>query len=82
MELNRRHLLAGAAAAGFVAPAKAALLSTYGLDAAHFGVRAGAAGDQSGALQRAIDQAARSRAPLMLAPERTVVDNAPACGGT
>ena len=68
MELNRRHLLAGAAAAGFVAPIKAAPLSTFGLDAAHFGVRAGAAGDQSGALQRAIDQAAQARVPLMLAP--------------
>jgi uncharacterized secreted repeat protein (TIGR03808 family) len=68
MELNRRHLLAGAAAASFVAPAKAAPLSTYGLDAAHFGVRAGAADDQSSALQRAIDQAAQARVPLMLAP--------------
>src|ERR1035441_4742943 len=68
MELNRRHLLAGAAAAGFVAPAKAAPLSIFGLDAAHFGVRPGAAGDQSGALQRAIDQAAHGRVPLILAP--------------
>ena len=70
MDLNRRHLIAAAAtgAAAFAAPAKAAPLSTFGLDAAHFGVRPGAAGDQSRALQRAIDQAARTRAPLLLAP--------------
>ena len=40
----------------------------FGLDAAQFGVRPGAASDQSGALQRAIDQAAQTRVPLMLAP--------------
>ena len=70
MDLNRRHLLTAAAtgAAAFAAPAVAAPLSAFGLDAAHFGVRPGAAGDQSGALQRAIDQAAHARVPLMLAP--------------
>ena len=52
----------------FAAPAKAAPLSTFGLDAAHIGVRPGAPGDQSAALQRAIDQAAHARVPLMLAP--------------
>ena len=63
--LNRRHLLTAAAAgtAALTAP-----LSAFGLDATQFGVRPGAAGDQSGTLQRAIDQAAHTRVPLMLAP--------------
>ena len=68
MTVNRRTILLGSLGATLAAPAKAAPLSTFGLDAAHFGVRAGAAGDQSGALQRAIDQAAQARVPLMLAP--------------
>ena len=65
MDLNRRHLLTAAAtgAAAFAAP-----LSAFGLDATQFGVRPGATGDQSAALQRAIDQASRTRVPLMLAP--------------
>jgi len=65
MDLNRRHLLTAAAAG---TAALATPLFAFGLDAAHFGVRPGAAGDQSAALQRAIDQAARTRVPLMLAP--------------
>ncbi|HEY8000161.1 MAG TPA: TIGR03808 family TAT-translocated repetitive protein [Pseudolabrys sp.] len=68
MDLNRRQLLVGAAAAVFAAPAKAVPLSTFGLDAVQFGVRPGATDDQSRALQRAIDQAAHGRVPLMLAP--------------
>ncbi len=68
MSTNRRTILLGSLAAILAAPAKAAPLSTFGLDAAHFGVRPGTATDQSGALQRAIDQAAHTRAPLMLAP--------------
>ena len=68
MSTNRRTILLGSLAAILVAPAKAAPLSTFGFDAAHFGVRAGATDDQTGTLQRAIDQAARTRAPLMLAP--------------
>jgi uncharacterized secreted repeat protein (TIGR03808 family) len=65
MDLNRRHLLTAAATgtAAFAAP-----LSAFGLDATQFGVHPGVAGDQSAALQRAIDQAARTRVPLMLAP--------------
>ena len=43
-------------------------MSAHGLDAAQFGVRARRADDQSRALQRAIDEAARRRTPLMLAP--------------
>lgn len=61
MPIDRRTLLAGAAA--FAAP-----LSAYGLDATQFGIRPGAPDDQSRALQRAIDEAAHRRAPLMLAP--------------
>jgi uncharacterized secreted repeat protein (TIGR03808 family) len=66
--IDRRLFLLVSTAAAFAASAKAAPLSTFGLDAAHFGARAGAAGDQSAALQRAINEAARTRAPLMLAP--------------
>jgi uncharacterized secreted repeat protein (TIGR03808 family) len=72
MALDRRELLmgagAGAATALAAAPGLSAPLSTFGLDAANFGVRAGSADDQSRALQRAIDQAAKTRVPLMLAP--------------
>ena len=65
MLVNRRRLLVGSltSAATFAAP-----LSAYGLDPAQFGVRPGAVDDQSRALQRAIDQAAGTRAPLALAP--------------
>lgn len=62
MRIDRRHLLLGSLTGIAVAP-----LSAYGLDAAQFGVRPGAADDQSRALQRAIDQAA-GRGPLVLAP--------------
>jgi len=54
--IGRRTLLASIAI--LVAP-----LSAHGLDAAPFGVRPGALDDQSHALQRAIDEAARRRAP-------------------
>jgi hypothetical protein len=72
MSVNRRDLLLGslAGAAAMATPARAVPLSRYGLDAAQFGVRAGAAGDQSAKLQRAINAAAQTRAPLMLAPGR------------
>ncbi len=70
MPIDRRHVLLGSlsGAAVIATPARSAPLSRYGLDAAQFGVRPGAPGDQSRNLQRAIDQAARTRAPLMLAP--------------
>ena len=68
MSPNRRTILLGSLAAILAAPTKAAPLSTFGLDAARLGVRAGAADDQTSTLQRAIDQAARTRAPLILAP--------------
>jgi uncharacterized secreted repeat protein (TIGR03808 family) len=65
MTIDRRRLLTGSLSSAAVL---AAPMSAYGLDAAQFGVRAGAPDDQSRALQRAIDQASRTRAPLVLAP--------------
>jgi uncharacterized secreted repeat protein (TIGR03808 family) len=59
--LDRRTLLTGIAVL-------AAPLSAYGLDATQMGVRPGAADDQSRTLQRVIDEAARRRVPLALAP--------------
>jgi uncharacterized secreted repeat protein (TIGR03808 family) len=75
MELNRRHLI-GASAAG-VAGALAAspdaarasqLTSALGRDATQYGVRSGSPDDQTRALQRAIDEAARAAVPLALPP--------------
>jgi uncharacterized secreted repeat protein (TIGR03808 family) len=65
--MDRRHFLAGSLT-GLATPALAAPLSHYGLDAAQFGVRPGAADDQSARVQRALDQAAHTRIPLVLAP--------------
>ena len=62
LTINRRQFLMGSAAT-LIAP-----LSAYGLDAAQFGLHAGSPDDQSRAFQRALDQAARTRAPLVLAP--------------
>lgn len=69
MPIDRRSLFLGSlSATALAAPSKAAPLSTFGLDAAHFGVRPGAPDDQSAKLQRAINDAARRRVPLLLAP--------------
>lgn len=77
MSFNRRTVLAMSATAGASVAATAApsggastapLLASLGLDATHFGVRPGSPDDQTRVLQRAIDQAARSRAPLALPP--------------
>ena len=65
--MHRRHFIAGALAS-VALPAMAAPLSNYGLDAAQFGVRAGAPDDQTAKLQKAVDQAAATRVPLVLAP--------------
>jgi len=75
MDVNRRHLI-GASAAGVAGalamPADAArtapLTSSLGRDVTQFGVRPGSADDQTKALQRAIDEAARTRTPLALPP--------------
>jgi uncharacterized secreted repeat protein (TIGR03808 family) len=75
MDLNRRHLIGatvtGAADALALSPdaARAApLTSTLGRDATQYGVRPGSPDDQTRALQRAIDEAARAQAPLALPP--------------
>jgi len=75
MGLDRRRLLAltagtiGTAAASRVQAAPTAMpISALGLDAGQFGLRPGSSEDQSRALQRAIEEAARTRAPLAIAP--------------
>ncbi|MCK1718466.1 TIGR03808 family TAT-translocated repetitive protein [Bradyrhizobium sp. 141] len=75
MDLNRRHLI-GASTAGIAGalamPADAAraapLTSLLGRDATQYGVRPGSSEDQTRALQRAIDEAARAQMPLTLPP--------------
>jgi uncharacterized secreted repeat protein (TIGR03808 family) len=75
MDVNRRNLL-GASAAGAagalalpIEPARAApLISTLGRDATQYGVKPNSPDDQTRALQRAIDEAARSQMPLALPP--------------
>jgi uncharacterized secreted repeat protein (TIGR03808 family) len=75
MDVNRRYLI-GASAAGMAgalamptdAARAAPLTSTVGRDATQFGVRPGSPDDQTRALQRAIDEAARAQVPLALPP--------------
>jgi uncharacterized secreted repeat protein (TIGR03808 family) len=75
MDVNRRHIL-GATAAGVAgalamssdAARAAPLTSTLGRDATQYGVRPGSPDDQTRALQRAIDDAARAQVPLALPP--------------
>ena len=68
MDVNRRHLIgatAAGAASGFAispdAVRAAPLTSSLGRDATQYGVRPGSPDDQTRALQRAIDDAARAR---------------------
>ncbi|MDB5501730.1 MAG: nitrous oxidase accessory protein [Tardiphaga sp.] len=76
MDVHRRHLLhfsAAGLAAGAVAVsadlARAApLTSTLGRDITHYGVRPNSPDDQTRALQRAIDDAARTQTSLALPP--------------
>ncbi|MEH2470212.1 putative secreted repeat protein (TIGR03808 family) [Nitrobacteraceae bacterium AZCC 2161] len=76
MDVNRRHLLnvsAAGLAAGTVAVASdaaraAPLTSMLGRDATQYGVRPNSPDDQTRALQRAIDDAARAQMPLALPP--------------
>jgi uncharacterized secreted repeat protein (TIGR03808 family) len=65
MPIDRRRFITGALTGVVVLEAP---LSAYGLDAVPHGVRPGAAEDQSRPLLRALEQASRTRAPLMLAP--------------
>jgi uncharacterized secreted repeat protein (TIGR03808 family) len=75
MDVNRRHLI-GASAAGMAgalamspdAARAAPLTSVLGRDASQYGVRAGSPDDQTRALQRAINEAARAQVPLALPP--------------
>ena len=78
MDINRRHWI-GTAAIGLAAGAGAAPalaqraarpepVSVFGRNATHYGVRPSSPDDQTTALQRAIDQAARDRIPLALPP--------------
>src|SRR5262249_53028036 len=75
MDLNRRHLIGATAAgvAGVVAASPETAratqpASTLGRDVTQYGVRPGSPDDQTRALQRAIDDAARSATPLALPP--------------
>src|SRR5215475_3089895 len=76
MDTNRRRLLAlTATAAASVtgtqtanAAPVASPISALGVDAAQFGLRPGSSEDQTRALQRALDETARTRSPLALPP--------------
>jgi uncharacterized secreted repeat protein (TIGR03808 family) len=70
MKFDRRRLFATLAGAAGVATAAAPALATArdSVEGSAFGLRPGAADDQSKALQRAIDAAAAARAVLRLAP--------------
>src|ERR1700680_2350617 len=75
MDVNRRHLIgataAGAAGALAMSPdaARAApLTSVLGRDITQYGVHPGSPDDQTKALQRAIDDAARAQIPRALPP--------------
>lgn len=74
MDIDRRRLLIVSATMGATpmltaAPAQASTSSTtFGLDAAQFGIGLNDRNDQSAAFQRAINHAARTRSPLLLAP--------------
>jgi uncharacterized secreted repeat protein (TIGR03808 family) len=75
MDVNRRHLIgasaAGAASVLVMSPEAARavqLTSALGRDATQYGVRPGSPDDQTKAMQRAIDDAARAQVPLALPP--------------
>ena len=72
MDFARRRFIAlpVAAVSSAALPAQAATRPTaeLGVDATHFGLRPGSPDDQSRVLQRAIDETARTRAPLAVPP--------------
>lgn len=76
MQPDRRRLLAltaTATSAAIAVPdtahaAPVASISALGVDAAQFGLRPGSSEDQTRALQRAVDETARTRTPLAVAP--------------
>lgn len=57
-------------------------LGSHGLEAGAFGLRPGAAEDQSASLQKALAEAAKREAPLVLAPGRYRVGNVALPAGT
>lgn len=63
-------LAAGRSLAQAPMPLPATALGSLGLEAAHFGLRAGASEDQSRQLQAGLAEAARRNAPLLVAPGR------------
>jgi uncharacterized secreted repeat protein (TIGR03808 family) len=76
MMLDRRHLIALAAAVAgplSIAEETQAAPAGYapaagGIDAGHYGLRPGHSEDQSRILQRAVDETARARTPLLIPP--------------
>jgi uncharacterized secreted repeat protein (TIGR03808 family) len=78
MIIDRRRFLAlGAAVSAAASPALAAPapLGVFGVEGSQFGLRPGSAEDQSRAFQRAIDETARNRTPLAIAPGSYRVGN-------
>jgi uncharacterized secreted repeat protein (TIGR03808 family) len=78
MTLNRRRfLILGTVAAAGVSPAFAAPspLGAFGVEGSTFGLTPGSGEDQSRAFQRAIDETARNRTPLVIAPGSYRVGN-------
>lgn len=75
MTIARRTLLAASAAgvASAAAAEHAQAAAPVGLDAAQFGLKPGLSQDQSLALQRAVDAAARTRTRLVLPPGEFLV---------
>jgi uncharacterized secreted repeat protein (TIGR03808 family) len=74
---RRRFLILGSVAATGISPAVAAPspIGVLGIDGAQFGLRPGSTEDQSRAFQRAIDETARNRTPLAIAPGSYRVGN-------
>src|ERR1700730_12416405 len=73
MDVNRRHLIgitaAGAGALALSSRVMAAQpISVLGRDATQYGLRPGSPDDQTIILHHAIDEAARSQAPLAIPP--------------
>jgi uncharacterized secreted repeat protein (TIGR03808 family) len=77
MAVDRRRLLmlTAAAAASPAVGVPAFALSALGVDGAKFGLRPGSPDDQSRAFQRALDETARTRTPLVIAPGNYRVGN-------
>jgi uncharacterized secreted repeat protein (TIGR03808 family) len=87
MHLNRRRFIAFSAATAASAAAAPSLsapsspISALGVDASHFGLRAGSPDDQSRVLQRALDETARTRTPLAIPPGTYRVGNVKLASG-